>query len=107
MKREDAMGRGTRLALLAPVALSVNMICARSALRSDCAPARCSDAVPAPSISPTVPPVLVKSTLKAYRKSPAITEFKGFPGRGHSLTIDSGWRELAEYSLSWLKAKGL
>ena len=55
----------------------------------------------------TVPPVLVKSTLKAYRKSPAITEFKGFPGRGHSLTIDSGWRELAEYSLSWLKAKGL
>ena len=55
----------------------------------------------------TVPPVLVKSTLKAYSKSPAVTEFKEFPGRGHSLTIDSGWRELAEYILSWLKAKGL
>ena len=55
----------------------------------------------------TVPPVLVKSALKAYRNSPAVTEFKEFPGRGHSLTIDSGWRELAEYSLGWLKSKGL
>jgi fermentation-respiration switch protein FrsA (DUF1100 family) len=55
----------------------------------------------------TVPPVMVKSNLKAYSKSPAITEFKEFAGRGHSLTIDSGWRELAEYSLAWLKGKGL
>jgi len=54
----------------------------------------------------TVPPVLVRSTLRAYSKSPAITELKEFPGRGHSLTIDSGWKELAEYSLSWLNAKG-
>ena len=55
----------------------------------------------------TVPPVLVKSTLKAYRKSAAVTELKEFPGRGHSLTIDSGWRELAEYCLQWLRAKQL
>lgn len=55
----------------------------------------------------TVPPVLVKSTLKAYRNSSAVTEFKEFPGRGHSLTIDSGWRELADYILGWLNAKGL
>jgi pimeloyl-ACP methyl ester carboxylesterase len=55
----------------------------------------------------TVPPVLVKSTLKAYGKSKAMTEIKEFPGRGHSLTIDSGWRELAEYSLIWLQGKGL
>jgi len=55
----------------------------------------------------TVPPVLVKSTLKAYAKSPAVTEIKDFAGRGHSLTIDSGWRELAEYSLAWLQAKRL
>jgi non-heme chloroperoxidase len=54
----------------------------------------------------TVPPVMVKSALRAYSKSPAITEFKEFPNRGHSLTIDSGWRELAEYSLQWLKSKG-
>jgi pimeloyl-ACP methyl ester carboxylesterase len=55
----------------------------------------------------TVPPVMVKSALKAYSKSPAITELKEFEGRGHSLTIDSGWRELAEYSLAWLQGKGL
>jgi pimeloyl-ACP methyl ester carboxylesterase len=55
----------------------------------------------------TVPPVLVRSTLNAYRKSPAVTDFKEFAGRGHSLTIDRGWRELAEYCLAWLKAKGL
>lgn len=53
----------------------------------------------------TVPPVLVKSTLKVYRQSPAVTEIKEFAGRGHSLTIDSGWRELAEYSLAWLQAR--
>jgi pimeloyl-ACP methyl ester carboxylesterase len=54
----------------------------------------------------TVPSVLVKSTLKAYRSSPAITEYKEFPNRGHSLTIDSGWQDLAEYCLSWLRAQG-
>jgi len=54
----------------------------------------------------TVPPLLVKSTLKAYRKSSAVTEYKEFQNRGHSLTIDSGWQELAEYILNWLIAKG-
>jgi len=54
----------------------------------------------------TAPTVLVKSTLRVYSKSKAVTEMKEFAGRGHSLTIDSGWRELAEYSLSWLQGKG-
>ena len=40
----------------------------------------------------TVPPLLAKAAFKKYDKSPAITEFKSFPGRGHSLTIDHGWR---------------
>jgi pimeloyl-ACP methyl ester carboxylesterase len=55
----------------------------------------------------TVPPVLVRSAFKAYRRSKAVTEYKEFPYRGHSLTIDSGWRELAEYCLAWLQGKGL
>jgi non-heme chloroperoxidase len=55
----------------------------------------------------TVPPVLVRSALKTYHQSPAVTEFKEFAGRGHSLTIDSGWRELAEYCLAWLQGKRL
>jgi pimeloyl-ACP methyl ester carboxylesterase len=55
----------------------------------------------------TVPPVLVRSALRVYSKSTAVTEFKEFAGRGHSLTIDSGWREIAKYCLSWLQAKRL
>src|SRR6266540_2915734 len=55
----------------------------------------------------TVPTVLVKSALKVYHKSSAVTEYKVFANRGHSLTIDSGWRELAEYILNWLHSKGL
>jgi len=55
----------------------------------------------------TVPTVMVESTLKLYHKlSSAVTEFKEFPNRGHSLVLDSGWREIAEYSLSWLQSKG-
>jgi pimeloyl-ACP methyl ester carboxylesterase len=54
----------------------------------------------------TVPTVLVKSTFKNYQKSAAVTEYKEFPNRGHSLTIDSGWRELAEYIVTWLQGKG-
>jgi pimeloyl-ACP methyl ester carboxylesterase len=54
-----------------------------------------------------VPPVLCKATLKQYRKSPAVTELKSFANRGHSLALDHGWREIAEYSLKWLNEKGL
>jgi pimeloyl-ACP methyl ester carboxylesterase len=54
----------------------------------------------------TVPPVMVKGMLKAYRRSRAITDFKEFPNRGHSLIMDHGWKELAEYTLGWLRAKG-
>ena len=54
----------------------------------------------------TVPPVLVRSARRRYRKSPAITEFRMFAGRGHSLTIDSGWRDIAMFCLNWLRAKG-
>jgi len=55
----------------------------------------------------TVPDVVTRSTLKQYRDSAAVTELKQFEGRGHSLTIDSGWREVAEATLEWLKANGL
>jgi non-heme chloroperoxidase len=54
----------------------------------------------------TVPASITRATRKLYHKSPAITDFREFP-RGHSLTIDSGWREIADYSLSWLKQRGL
>ena len=55
----------------------------------------------------TVPDVVTRSTLKQYRDSTAVTELKQFEGRGHSLTIDNGWREVAEAVLDWLKSNGL
>jgi non-heme chloroperoxidase len=55
----------------------------------------------------TVPPAISRQTLKLYRKSPAVTELKEFPDRGHSLTIDSGWHEVAETVLGWLKSHSL
>jgi pimeloyl-ACP methyl ester carboxylesterase len=55
----------------------------------------------------TVPEAISKSTYKQYRKSSAVTEIIEFEDRGHSLTIDHGWREVADAVLTWLKAKGL
>lgn len=55
----------------------------------------------------TVPDVVTRSTLKQYRKSSAVTELTQFEGRGHSLTIDSGWKEVADAVVDWLKAQGL
>jgi pimeloyl-ACP methyl ester carboxylesterase len=55
----------------------------------------------------TVPDVVTRSTLKQYRDSTAVTELKHFEGRGHSLTIDSRWRDVAEAILEWLKSNDL
>lgn len=55
----------------------------------------------------TVPDVVTRSTLKQYRDSAAVTELKQFEGRGHSLTIDSGWKEVADTVVEWLHANGL
>jgi pimeloyl-ACP methyl ester carboxylesterase len=55
----------------------------------------------------TVPDVVTRSTLKQYRDSTAVTELKQFEGRGHSLTIDTGWKEVADAVLEWLHANGL
>jgi len=55
----------------------------------------------------TVPDVVTKSTLKQYRDSSAVTELKQFEGRGHSLTIDSGWSAVAQTVIEWLKINGI
>ena len=55
----------------------------------------------------TVPPAVVKQTRKLYNKSTAVTDVKEFPGRGHSLTIDSGWHEIADATLDWLRSQSL
>ncbi|MFD8079034.1 alpha/beta hydrolase [Streptomyces sp. NPDC059718] len=55
----------------------------------------------------TVPEAVTRATLKQYRHSDAVTDFMAFPDRGHSLTIDSGWREVADEALAWLRRQGL
>jgi pimeloyl-ACP methyl ester carboxylesterase len=55
----------------------------------------------------TVPEAITKSTLKQYKGSSAVTDLVEFADRGHSLTIDAGWREVADGALSWLDAHGL
>ncbi len=55
----------------------------------------------------TVPEAITKSTLKQYKHSYALTELMEFEDRGHSLTIDHGWREVADQCLAWLDKQGL
>jgi len=54
----------------------------------------------------TVPEAITRSTLKQYRDSVAVTDLEEFD-RGHSLTIDSGWRDVADACLAWLNKQGL
>jgi len=53
----------------------------------------------------TVPLVSTRATHKLYAKSPAVTDFHEFQGRGHSLTIDSGWEQVADTTLEWIAAR--
>lgn len=53
----------------------------------------------------TVPEAITKATLKQYRGSSATTELIEFADRGHSLTIDSGWRDVADVVLNWIGAR--
>ena len=54
----------------------------------------------------TVPEAITKSTLKQYRHSVAVTDLEEFD-RGHSLVIDSSWRDVADACLAWLSKYGL
>ncbi|MDN3029025.1 alpha/beta hydrolase [Streptomyces sp. S.PB5] len=53
----------------------------------------------------TVPEVVTRATLKQYRHSEAVTDIINFPDRGHSLTVDGGWQEVADTVLTWLRQR--
>jgi non-heme chloroperoxidase len=55
----------------------------------------------------TVPASVSRATLNQYHKSPAVTQLKEFPDRGHSLALDSGWRDVADAVLGWLEERSL
>ena len=51
----------------------------------------------------TVPWAIANAAYKRQRRNEGVTEIKKMPNRGHSLTIDSGWHEVAETSLAFVK----
>jgi non-heme chloroperoxidase len=55
----------------------------------------------------TVPWKIANASYRRYRHSAAPTEIKEIAGRGHSLTIDSGWREVADAAAAFLDRHGL
>jgi non-heme chloroperoxidase len=55
----------------------------------------------------TVPEVVARAAYKLYAGSGAVTDYHAFPDRGHSLVLDHGWREIADYTLSWLASRDL
>jgi non-heme chloroperoxidase len=51
----------------------------------------------------TVPLVIAKASFKKQKRNAGVTEFVELPDRGHALTIDSGWREVADTALGFVK----
>jgi len=50
-----------------------------------------------------VPPSMSNAAFKKQQHNPGVTELAELPNRGHSLTIDNGWREVADRSLEFIK----
>ncbi|MFN8452413.1 MAG: alpha/beta hydrolase [Anaerolineae bacterium] len=50
----------------------------------------------------TVPWAIAHASYKQQEKNPGVTEIKEIPERGHSLTIDHGWQEVAEAALDFI-----
>ncbi len=51
----------------------------------------------------TVPWAIANASYKRQKRNSDVTEIVEIPGRGHSLTIDSGWREVADTALAFVQ----
>jgi pimeloyl-ACP methyl ester carboxylesterase len=51
----------------------------------------------------TVPWAIAHAAYKRQRRNPAVTQIIKVPNRGHALTIDHGWREVAQTALDFVK----
>ena len=51
----------------------------------------------------TVPWAIANASYKQQLHNPGVTEIVEMPNRGHALTIDDGWREVAEVALGFVK----
>ena len=55
----------------------------------------------------TVPKVVTVAVAKLYAdNTSSVTEYHEYEGKGHSLTLDSGWTDVADDVLAWLASKG-
>jgi pimeloyl-ACP methyl ester carboxylesterase len=50
----------------------------------------------------TVPWAIANASYKKEKRNKSVTEIVKMPGRGHALTIDAGWREVAEKALEFV-----
>jgi non-heme chloroperoxidase len=51
----------------------------------------------------TVPWAIANAAYKRQKRNPGVTEIVKMPNRGHALTIDHGWREVAQTALDFVK----
>jgi pimeloyl-ACP methyl ester carboxylesterase len=51
----------------------------------------------------TVPWAIANASYKRQKRNPGVTEIVEIPNRGHALTIDSGWREVADKALDFVR----
>jgi non-heme chloroperoxidase len=51
----------------------------------------------------TVPWAIVNASFKQQQDNPGVTEIVKIKGHGHALTIDSGWREVADTALAFVQ----
>jgi non-heme chloroperoxidase len=51
----------------------------------------------------TVPRAIAHASFKKQQRNSGVTEFIELPRRGHSLTIDGGWHEVAGTALAFVK----
>jgi pimeloyl-ACP methyl ester carboxylesterase len=51
----------------------------------------------------TVPWAIANASYKKQKRNPGVTEIVEIPNRGHALTIDSGWREVADTALNFVQ----
>jgi non-heme chloroperoxidase len=51
----------------------------------------------------TVPWAIANASYKRQKRNAGVTEIVEVPGRGHALTIDSGWREVADTALAFVR----
>ena len=51
----------------------------------------------------TVPWAIANASFKKQERNKAVTEIVEMPNRGHTLVIDSGWREVADTALTFVR----